>query len=480
LQAKISGGYLLAVCNKILTSWHYRQPANLKSMAFELTREFLDKVEEAIEARDDSFVRQSLEDLYPADISNILYELEDKPAKYIIDLLDKEESAEIISNLDPYRRVDFLKLFDTAELAELINYIDSDDAADILNEQPGKVREEVIALLQNREKARYIIDLLHYEEDTAGGLMAKELVKCNINWSVVQCVDEIRRQAQKVEKVNSVYVVDDQGILKGRVSLKKLVLYKANTRVADIYDDDVISVESHQSAEEVAEIMERYDLESIPVVNVRGKLLGRITIDDIVDVIREQADLDRQAMTGLTGDAEDDDTVFASLKARLPWLMIGMAGGLLAARFMGFFEDEITVVPALAFFTTLIQGTGGNVGIQSSSVILQSLANKSVIETSTLQRLARVLLIGILNGLVLSLIVFAFNMLLLRTEFKLAIVVSIALISVVLVASFTGTVTPLILDKFGVNPAVATGPFITTANDILGIAVYFMTARMLL
>jgi magnesium transporter len=449
-------------------------------MAFELTREFLDQLEEAVEARNDIYIRQSLEDLYPADISNILYELEDEPAKYIIDLLDKEQSAEIISNLDPYRRVDFLKQFTTAELAGFINYIDSDDAADILNEQPGKVREEVIALLQNREKARYIIDLLHYEEDTAGGLMAKELVKCNINWSVVQCVDEIRRQAQKVEKVNSVYVVDDQGILKGRVSLKKIVLYKANTRVADIYDDDVVAVESHQPAEEVAEIMQRYDLESIPVVNVRGKLLGRITIDDIVDVMREQADADRQAMTGLTGDAEDDDTVFASLKARLPWLMIGMAGGLLVARFTGFFENEIALVPALAFFTTLIQGTGGNVGIQSSSVILQRLANKSVMESNTIQRLFRVLLIGILNGLVLSMLVFMFNMFLLRTELRLAMVVSIALISIVLVASITGTITPLILDKFGVNPAVATGPFITTANDILGIAVYFSTARMLL
>jgi magnesium transporter len=449
-------------------------------MAFELTKEFLNQLEEAIEARNDAYIRQSLEDLYPADISNILYELEDKPAKYIIDLLDKEQSAEIISNLDPYRRVDFLKQFTTAELAEFINYIDSDDAADILNEQPGKVREEVIALLQNREKARYIIDLLHYEEDTAGGLMAKELVKCNINWSVVQCVDEIRRQAQKVEKVNSVYVVDDQGILKGRVSLKKIVLYKANTRVADIYDDDVVSVESHQPAEEVAEIMQRYDLESVPVVNVRGKLLGRITIDDIVDVMREQADLDRQAMTGLTGDAEDDDTVFASMRARLPWLMIGMAGGLLVARFTGFFENEIALVPALAFFTTLLQGTGGNVGIQTSSVILQSLANKSFVETSTIQRLLRVLLIGILNGLVLSLFVFVFNLFLLRTELRLAMVVSIALISIVLVASITGTITPLILDKIGVNPAVATGPFITTANDILGIAVYFTTARLLL
>jgi magnesium transporter len=241
----------------------------------------------------------------------------------------------------------------------------------------------------------------------------------------------------------------------------------------------VVSVESHQPAEEVADIMQRYDLESVPVVNVRGKLLGRITIDDIVDVITEQADLDRQAMTGLSSDTEDDDTVFDSVKARLPWLTIGVAGSLVAARFMGLFEDEIILAPALAFFVTLIGGTGGNVGIQSSSVILQSLANKSVLETSTFQRLLRVLLIGLLNGFVLSCIVFAFNVVF-GTDLRLAIVVSVALISVVLVASFTGTITPLILDRFGVNPAVASGPFITTANDILGIAVYFMTARLLL
>jgi magnesium transporter len=447
-------------------------------MQFELTKEYLLALENAIEARDSAFIRESLEELYPADISTILYELDDDQAKYIIESLDKEVSAEVISNVEPDYRADFLKQFDSAEIARFINYIDSDDAADILNEQPNRIREEVIAMLEDREKARYIIDLLHYEEDTAGGLMAKELVKCNINWTVVQCVDEIRRQAEKVEKVNSVYVVDDQGILKGRVSLKKIILSKANTRVADIYDDDVVSVESHQAAEEVADIMQRYDLESMPVVNVRGKLLGRITIDDIVDVITEQADLERQAMAGLSGDAEDNDTVFSSVKARLPWLIIGMVGGLIAARFMGFFEEAIVLVPALAFFTPLIAGTGGNVGIQSSSIILQTLANKSVMETSTIQRLLRVLLIGVLNGLVLSVCVFVFNMIF-GADLKLAMVVSLALISVVLVASFTGTITPLLLDKFGVNPAMASGPFITTANDILGIAVYFLTARLL-
>lgn len=447
-------------------------------MSFELTKDFLVELETAVENQDVPFVQTTLEELYRADIAGVLYEMEDEAALFILNALDQETSAEVISNLEPDRRTALLKKFDSVTLAGFINHVESDDAADILNEQPIRTREEVIALLENREKARYIIDLLHYEENTAGGLMAKELVKCNLNWTVVQCVDEIRRQAEKVEKVHSVYVVDDKGILKGRVSLKRIVLARAGTRVADIYDDDVVSVESHQEAEEVADIMRRYDLESVPVVNMHGKLLGRITIDDIVDVIEERAAQERQAMAGLTDDVDEDDTVVNSVKARLPWLIIGMAGGLIAARFMGFFEEDIEVVPALAFFTTLIAGTGGNVGIQSSSVILQSLANRSVLEVSTAQRLLRVLLIGILNGLVLSTIVFLVNWLL-GYELKLVMVVSVALISVVLVASFTGTITPLILDRFGVNPAVASGPFITTANDILGIAVYFLTARAL-
>ncbi|MBD0258084.1 MAG: magnesium transporter [Cytophagales bacterium] len=449
-------------------------------MAFELTREYVEQLLEAVETRNDAFIRDTLDELYPADIANLLYDLDDEQARYVLTLLEQPVSAEVISNLDPYHRTDFLAHFTSEEIAGFIGHIESDDAADILNEQPGKTREEVIALLENREKARYIIDLLHYEEDTAGGLMAKELVKCNINWTVVQCVDEIRRQAQQVEKVNSVYVVDDKGILKGRVSLKKIVLSRASNRVADIYEDDVLSVELHQSSEEVADIMRRYDLESIPVVNVNGKLMGRITIDDVVDVITELAERERQAMSGLTGNAEEDEeSIWLSVRARLPWLLIGMVGGLLAARFVGIFEDDlIAVVPALAAFIPLIGGTGGNVGIQSSSVILQSLASRSVFEISTIERLLKVLVIAVLNGLVLGLIVFAFNWAL-GAELKLSLVVSIALLSVVLLSSFMGTVTPLVLDKFGINPAVASGPFITTANDLLGLTIYFLTAKLL-
>jgi magnesium transporter len=449
-------------------------------MAFELTREYVEQLIEAVDNRNEVFIRETLDELYPADIANLMYELEDDQAKYVLDVLDRETGAEVISNLDPYRRIDCLGKFTSEEIAGFIGYIESDDAADILNEQPSKTREEVIALLENREKARYIIDLLHYEEDTAGGLMAKELVKCNINWTVVQCVDEIRRQAQQVEKVNSVYVVDDKGILKGRVSLKKIVLSRASNRVADIYDDEVLSVELHQSSEEVADIMRRYDLESIPVVNVNGKLMGRITIDDVVDVITELAERERQAMSGLTSNAEEDEeSIWLSVRARLPWLLIGMVGGLLAARFVGLFEDDlIAVVPALAAFIPLIGGTGGNVGIQSSSVILQSLANRSVFEIGTLERLMKVLIIAVLNGAVLGLIVFGFNWVL-GAELKLSLVVSIALLSVVLLASFMGTITPLVLDKFGINPAVASGPFITTANDLLGLTIYFLTAKLL-
>jgi magnesium transporter len=449
-------------------------------MAFELTQDYLELLIDAIESHDDDFLRQAMDELYPADMAALLYELPtDAYAQYIIAILEEETAAQVINNLTPNWREDFLKEFSTESLARFISYLDSDDAADILNEQPTRTKEEVLALLEDREKARYIIDLLHYEEDTAGGLMAKELVKANIKWTVSQAIDEIRRQAEKVEKVNSVYVVDDNNALKGRVSLKRIVLSRATTKVADIYEDDIVSVDSHQSAEEVADIMQRYDLESVPVVNVNGRLLGRITIDDIVDVITEQAEQDRQAMTGLSGDVEEDDTVWASVKARLPWQVIGMAGGLLAAWLTDMIGKPVLgAVGALAYFMTLIAGTGGNVGVQSSSVILQSLANPSVVEQSVVRRLLKVFSIGLLNGILLSAVLFLVIYGATR-DIKLSLVVSVSILSVVLLASFMGTVTPLVLDKFGVNPAVASGPFITTANDLLGLTVYFLTAKLL-
>ncbi|MES2731354.1 MAG: magnesium transporter [Bacteroidota bacterium] len=449
-------------------------------MPFELTKDYVAKIAEAIEKADSVTLTTELEELYPTDISEILYELDDEQSKYVIQLLDKEVGAEIISNMDAPLRKDLLKLFDSAEIAQFMDFVDSDDAADILNEQPIKVREEVIALMSDRQKARHIIDLLHYDEDCAGGLMAKELVKANINWTISQCIEEIRRQAEKVEHVMSVYVVDDAGILMGRVSLKKLLLTRNEKRIADIYDEDIISVETYRPAEEVADIMQRYDLESIPVVNVQGKLLGRITIDDIVDVITEQADLDRQAMSGISEEVEEDDSVWKLSRARLPWLCIGMMGSLLAARFIDIFTaDLLSKISALAIFIPIIGSTGGNVGIQSSSFMIQILTDKAGLITGFGTRMMKILLVALLNGLIISSVVFGVTILLLGQPVKLAAVVSISLLSVVLLATFMGTVTPIVLDRYGINPSVASGPFITTANDLIGYGVYFLTAYLL-
>jgi magnesium transporter len=447
-------------------------------MQLELSKEYLERLEAAIEEQDEAYIRESMDGEHPADISSVLYELDTPQSKYVIDLLPRNVGAEIISNLDSDTRRRFLKVFESSELAAFIPFMDSDDAADLLNEQPVKFSEEVIALIEDAETAKHIIELLHYDDDCAGGLMAKELIKANVNWTVVQCIEEIRRQAEDVEKIYSVYVVDDKERLLGRVSLKKIILSRAYTRIADIYETDIVSVESYRDAEEVADLMQKYDLETIPVVNIQGKLLGRITIDDVVDVITEQAEIDQQMMSGLSQTEEDDDGVFTSAKARLPWLLIGMCGGLLGARFAGFFEADLKLIPAMAFFIPLITATGGNVGIQSSTVVVQSLGNASFIGTHLYSRLLKVLLVALINAVVISSLVFFFN-LLTGSVLQLSIVVSIALFSVVILASLMGTITPIVLDKFGINPALASGPFITTANDLLGLAVYFTVAHWL-
>lgn len=447
-------------------------------MQLELSKEYLERLESAIEEQDEAFIRDSMDGEHPADISAVLYELDTPQSKYVVDLLPLETGAEIISNLDSETRRRFLKVFESSELAAFIPYMDSDDAVDLLDEQPVKFREEVIALIDDDETAKHIIELLHYEEDCAGGLMAKELIKANVNWTVVQCIEEIRRQAENVEKIFSVYVVDDNDRLLGRVSLKKIILSPSYTRISDIYETDIVSVESYRDAEEVADLMQKYDLETIPVINIQGKLLGRITIDDVVDVITEQAELDQQMMSGLSQPEEDNDGVWVSVKARLPWLLIGMFGGLLGARFAGLFEADLKIIPAMAFFIPLITATGGNVGIQSSTVVVQSLTNTSFMGNDLYNRLLKVLLVSLINAIVISSLVFFFNILM-GSTLQLSMVVSIALFAVVILAAFMGTITPITLDRFGVNPALASGPFITTANDLLGLAVYFTVAHWL-
>ncbi|MCH8316967.1 MAG: magnesium transporter [Bacteroidetes bacterium] len=447
-------------------------------MKFKLTKEFITEVEEAIERNDADFVKRCFSRMHAADITSVLHELETNQSKYVLDLIDIEIGAEIISDLEEEPRKKFLKSFSSEEIAKYINFIDSDDAVDILNEQPVKTREEVIALTEDEEKAEHILNLLHYDEDCAGGLMAVELIKARADWTVLQCINEIRRQAKKVEKFYSVYVVDNNDRLVGRVSIKNILLDDDDTKIADLYKDEVISVETYRDANEVAAIMQKYDLEAIPVVNVQGKLLGRITIDDVIDVITEQAESERQLMSGISENVEEDSSIWMLSRARLPWLIIGVVGGLLCAKIIGLFEKDLIVIPAMAFFIPLIIATGGNVGVQSSSLVVQSLASKTIMLDNLLQRLLKQLLVACINGIVISGLVFALNAYMVL-DIKLALVVSTALFAVVILASFMGTITPIVLDKLNINPALASGPFITTVIDLLGLAVYFVLAHLL-
>jgi len=448
--------------------------------AFELSKDYLEALKDNITSEHIDSIQESMQDANKADVATLLDELDMMEALFVLRALDPDFSADILIELDEDTQYKVIKAMPAEELATLIDHMDSDDAVDVLNQLVVNDREAVISRLAAKEKSLYIIELLRYDEDSAGGLMAKEIIKANVNWTVVQTIDEIRRQAENVEKIFSIYVVDNKEQLLGRVALKKLILASSDTKVADLYEDNLISVPTYMEGEEVAEIMRKYDLEAVPVVNVKNKLVGRITVDDILDLIREQAEEDIQAMTGISDDVEESDSIYRLSRARLPWLLIGMVGGLLGAGFIGFFEEGLNAVTALAFFIPLITATGGNVGIQSSTLVVQSLANKSVFADSLTRRLLKVFLVAVLNGLVLSLFVMATVVFLYDKEVKFGLVVSIALFSVVLLASFMGTLTPIVLDKMGINPAMASGPFITTANDLLGLGVYFMVATLLL
>ncbi|MBW3469473.1 magnesium transporter [Arthrospiribacter ruber] len=447
---------------------------------FELSKEYLESLRLGIEEQQNDFILESLEGVNVADIAALLDELNLDEAIYVLRLLPKATSADILIELDEDSVNKVIRDMEAYELASLIDQMDSDDAADILILMPSKEREEVISHLQEKEKSANILDLLRYDEDTAGGLMAKEYIKANQNWSVIQTIEEIRRQAEKVEKIYSIYVVDNKQHLLGRVSLKKIILSASNTKIMDIYEPELISVPTHLDGEEVAEIMRKYDLESVPVVNAKNKLVGRITVDDILDLIREQSEEDIQAMTGISADVEESDSILRISKARLPWLIIGVVGGLMGAQIITFFEDGLSKYIALASFIPLVAATGGNVGIQSSSLVVQTLASKSVFDDTPWQRFVKGFLIALVNGIVLGLFVFSVVKFIYGFETIFGVTIGLAMFCVVLLASFMGTVTPLVLDKFGINPAIASGPFITTANDLLGLAVYFGVAMTLL
>jgi magnesium transporter len=448
-------------------------------MEFKISRAFLSEIEQLISENKAQELLLLLEDIHFADIAEIMEELDDYGAGYIFKTLDSEKTAEILLELDEEVREKILKNLSPKEIAEELDELSTDDAADIIAELPQYKKEQVISELEDVEHAKDIVDLLRYDEDSAGGLMGKELVKVNENWNVLTCVKEMRAQAENVSKVHSIYVVDDEDRLKGRLSLKDLLTTSTKTHISEVYIKKVDYVKVDTKDVEVARIMQKYDLEAIPVVDELGRLVGRITIDDIIDVIKEEADKDYQLAAGISQDVEADDSILELTKARLPWLVLALFGGFISVHVLGIFEPVMELHPELFFFTPLIAAMAGNVGVQSSAIIVQGLANNTIIGP-VIERLLKELSLSLLNGVILSVILLAGSYFLLGYEIHVGYTVSIALLSVIIMASLIGTFIPIILNKYGVDPALATGPFITTSNDILGILTYFTIAKIIL
>ncbi len=445
---------------------------------FKLTDELLAEIEQLIDTGQNASLHTLLEEVHYADVAEILNELDTDHATYLIKLLDSDKTSDVLTELDEDVREAILRNLSSKEIASELEELDTDDAADIVAELPKEIIQEVISEITDREHARDIVDLLRYDENSAGGLMAKELVKVNENWNVLTCVKEMRQQAENVTRVHSIYVVDDEGVLKGRLSLKDLLTASTRSPIKDIYIPKVDRVNVNEKPEEVAKIMSKYDLEAIPVVDEIGRLVGRITIDDIVDVIREEADKDYQLAAGISQDVEADDSIWDLTRARLPWLFLGLVGGVGAAAVMGGFEAMIAQHAILFFFTPLIAAMAGNVGVQSSAIIVQGLANDDL-KGSIANRLVKEMLLASLNGLILASVLLLFTWLW-QGSFPVAFAISISLITVIVVAGIIGTFIPLFLHQRGIDPAIATGPFITTSNDIFGILIYFSIARLIL
>ena len=447
-------------------------------MRFELTKDFLEKLRQAIVEENNNWIIEHIHELHFADIADLLDQLSNEEAKYVYFQLTPDEQADVLMELEEEIRDRFLNSLSSKEIADQLENLDSDDAADILGELSDDKIQEVISQMDDDEAAEDIVELLNYDEDTAGGLMQKEFIQAKLEWSVSQCLIELRRQGEEVENVYTIYVVDDLNKLVGLLSLKKLIFADTTMHIRDLYQKkNIISAKTSDSSEDVANRMYKYDLVSIPVVDLQNKLVGRITIDDIVDVIKEEADKDFQMASGISDKIEASSSVWHISRARLPWLLIGMLGGIFAANVIAKFTNQISNIPTLALFIPLITAMGGNVGVQSSAIVVQALAKGNDQFDHIKKKIIKETLVGLINGVFLASIIYGIAAFFGNST--LGFVVSISLFVVIVFAGLFGTIIPLILNKYKVDPALATGPFVTTLNDVLGLFIYFTIGALL-
>lgn len=445
----------------------------------QLTNETITHIQARLAANELELLLTELGEMHAADIAEILEELAHDEAVILLEGLGEQTIADVMVELDEDVRQKLLKDYSSKDIAEfVVDNLDSDDAADIINELSESRKREVLENIEDVEHARQIATLLSHAENTAGSLMATELVKVIDTWSVAQCVREMRRQAEEVDQVYAVYVVNDNGVLLGSLSLKKLLTLSARMPILDVYDRKVHATTTNAKAEDVAQMMRKYDIFSLPVTDDMGHLLGRITLDDVVDVITEEAERDYSLASGLTDEVEDTDSLVTITKIRLPWLLVGLFGGLITASVVGANEDRLASIPQLAFFMPLIAAMGGNVGVQSSAIVVRALGNKSF-SKDIMQRLGKEFSVGLINGIICSLVLFGLGTLL-HYDLHVLLTVCIALLSVIIFASLFGTLVPLTLNRLNIDPAVATGPFVTTSNDVVSLFIYFYIGQLII
>ena len=447
----------------------------------EFTPDYLENIRRIIAERDDEAARRELADLHPADIAELYRDLDLEEAEFLYKLLDEETAADVLMELDEDDRRKLLSGMEPEQIAKQLDYLDTDDAVDVIQQLDEEDRDEIISHIDDVEQAGDIIDLLKYGEDTAGGLMGTEMIVVNENWSMPECIKEMRMQAEDMDEIYYVYVVDNDYRLRGVLPLKTLITHPSVSKIKHVMEEEPPSVKADTPIDEVAHDFEKYDLVAMPVVDSIGRLLGRITFDDVMDQVRESTERDYQLASGLSSDVEGDDTLFTQTKARLPWLLIGMVGGLGNSLILGNYESGFAADPTLALFIPLIGGTGGNVGTQSSAIVVQGLANGSMDIKNSARQLLKELGVGLINGCIISLLVFIYNFIKFGgVQNVTTVAVSLSLLCVVLFASVFGTFVPLTLERFKVDPALATGPFISITNDIIGMLIYMSISMALL
>ena len=446
----------------------------------EYTDEYLEHIRRIIEADHAEEARKELAGLHPADIAELYKNLSIGEAEYLYRLLDEETAADVLMELDEDDRLKLIADMPAEEIAKQIDYLDTDDAVDLIQQLDEDERNEILSHIDDVEQAGDIIDLLKYDEDTAGGLMGTEMIVVNENWSMPECIKQMRLQAEDMDEIYNVYVVDNDYRLLGTFPLKKMLTHPSVSKIKHVMESDPVCVKADTPIDEVALDFEKYDLVAMPVVDSIGRLLGRITVDDVMDQVREASERDYQLASGISSDVDADDSVFAQTKARIPWLLVGIGSGLLASMILGTFESQLQAVTALALFIPIIGGTGGNVGVQASAIVVQGLANGTLDVRHFAAQLGKEIIIGLLNATVLTAVVMAYNLLTMPGDFAVTISVGLSLFVVVMFASILGTVVPLTLEKLHINPALATGPFIQISNDIVGLLIYVQIATFCL